>query len=523
VVQKAVGVFLLSVFVALCSVPAVFAVVRKGKMRNPISFRLKAGSTSKVRQNGIGVLLSVLALLSLTLTLTVADAAWNGANQTLPFDSDGVGIIDEGSWSDDGPGMILPFNRREISSDGSRTIDHKTEGEDEGEEDLGDGLSFLSSEIDPFCTVLKVKIDSNQLAKLTGRNTYRAELDALTAKIYSKFRDDFDFLFFILGKDSDRNIMGRLGFAGVCKTQSNTVSGIGRNVSGGGKLKSTLYVPSYDSLVLGPALHELAHTWAAYICSTYDEDNKPYPAHWGISNAGGQLGGFRYVRTVEKDSGGVTGKTKYQASFRSDERNPDGSFKDGGFGMNANGGNSLPYSDIELYLMGMKSAQELRNTNFTLDIYSGNSVDSEGMANGYFYSTQVTRYTIDDIIALHGPRVPDAGTSQKNFKLLTVLLSDETDTDKYATIVKSVEWFTGPTDDNTFSDFGVYNFAQATSGIGSLAAEGLKNSLRTGDEPSGVSDESSGVSGVGCNVGFGIAAIVIFLLALPVLLRRHSI
>lgn len=75
---------------------------------------------------------------------------------------------------------------------------------------------------------------------------------------------------------------------------------------------------------------------------------------WGFSNAGGQLGGAKYMRIVKENCGGIIGKIRYQGSMEPD-LNENGSFKYGGFGLNTNGGNSLPYSDIELYIMGMKS------------------------------------------------------------------------------------------------------------------------------------------------------------------------
>ncbi|WP_158648325.1 T9SS type A sorting domain-containing protein [Candidatus Symbiothrix dinenymphae] len=154
----------------------------------------------------------------------------------------------------------------------------------------------------------------------------------------------------------------------------------------------------------------------------------------------------------------------------------------GGFGENANGGNSLVYSDIELYIMGLKSAKELRDANFRLDVYTGNSYEESGefsFGKGYFYSTGVTSYTIDNLIALSGVREPDAAASQKNFKVLTVILSPAETPQHYADIVKSVSWFTGGMNDNSYPGWSVFNFAQATNGAGTMEAAGIKNSLKS--------------------------------------------
>ena len=240
-----------------------------------------------------------------------------------------------------------------------------------------------------------------------------------------------------------------------------------------------MYFPYAGAILSGPTLHEISHNWATNIVPTYGPDNSTYRPHWGVSNAGGQLGGFRYIREVEQNCDRQRGRTKYQASFSSNETNPDGSFRSG-FGLVANGGNGLPYSDIELYLMGMKSAQELRNSGFHLDIYSGNDFEYDGdnsFTNGYFYSRTKTSYTIDDIIAINGERIPDASSSQKQFKVLTVAISNESvETHYYNDIIDAVNWFAGPIDDKTYPT--IYNFRQATYGVGSLVTNGISNSAK---------------------------------------------
>jgi len=72
--------------------------------------------------------------------------------------------------------------------------------------------------------------------------------------------------------------------------------------------------------------------------------------------------------------------------------------------------------------------------------------------------------------------VPNAKDSQKNFKVLTVILSDSRDTatsTRYDAIVNGVKWFGGG---NTISSF--YNFKKATGGRGSLEVGGILNSLK---------------------------------------------
>jgi hypothetical protein len=59
-----------------------------------------------------------------------------------------------------------------------------------------------------------------------------------------------------------------------------------------------MFIPYSRGIAYGPTLHEFAHNWAAYIVPCYYPDNADAAGHWGMANAGGQLGGFKYIRTV---------------------------------------------------------------------------------------------------------------------------------------------------------------------------------------------------------------------------------
>ncbi|BDX38001.1 hypothetical protein CYCD_13560 [Tenuifilaceae bacterium CYCD] len=355
---------------------------------------------------------------------------------------------------------------------------------------IGDNMYLLDNVTDPSSTLLEVKVNDNQWQNLLSSESCINVMQEISNLIYSKFNDDFDFIHFVLNTPYNNDIVNNLGFYGRNYVINNNIKGIGLANSdfspyygSNGKLKSIMYFPFYDAILSGPALHELCHNWAAYISPIpFLPDNMPinqspiYSSHWGISNAGGQLGGFKYVRVVEENSGGVVGKTLYQGSMYPDI-NADGSYKTGGFGINSNSGNAIPYSDIELYLMGLKTEQELRDSNFHLDIYSGNSIDGVDFNNGYFYATNVTSYTIDDIIALNGSRIPDASSSQKQFKILTISLTPDTATISYcSSIAQNVKWFAGDVGDITNPN--LYNFRQATGNSGSLVVDSIKNSLK---------------------------------------------
>ena len=349
--------------------------------------------------------------------------------------------------------------------------------------DLGDKVSLICDKNDPSGTLLEIKATDAEWAEIISEIHFIDKIKEVNRRIYSKVNDDFDFVFYVLNTPIDDEIKKQLGFFGLNSRVTNNVQGIGYgqlNLSSEwgteGKLMSALFFPYYNAISAGPSLHEIGHCWSAFIFPTYEAGNKQYAGHWGISNADGQAGGFKYVRVIEENCDGTPEKTLYQAS-RHSEKNRDGSFKNGGFGINANNGNASPYSDIELYLMGLKSEQELRDANFQLDIYSGNEFNVNDLSKGYFYSTSKKSYTIDDIIKRNGKRIPDVANSQKQFKVLTVVITPENaDKSFREVILRDINWLAGEMNDKTFS--GLYNFRQATGGRGSLVVNNLKNSLK---------------------------------------------
>jgi hypothetical protein len=258
-----------------------------------------------------------------------------------------------------------------------------------------------------------------------------------------------------------------LPYAGELIGTSNAVTGIGLPIYNNdafygslGKLKSVMALTSKESLLYGPSLHELAHNWANFIIDTKGWDGSAeydIGAHWGFSggNTKGQLGGFQQS-TLQTNIGG--NPNKYSV----------GSF----YGI-ANGGNSVPYTDLELYLMGMIPLTEVAN----FDVFRGLSqVTTVGSNIEFIASTRVTYDNAKILSDAGGARNPTNVTSQKNFRLLVVILTP--------TSLTSTEW-------NTFDDqseeFGrsasdgmtIYNFWEATRGLGTLETGNLLNAVKT--------------------------------------------
>jgi len=172
--------------------------------------------------------------------------------------------------------------------------------------DTGIELADLDSNNKDFA--IEAKLDATQWSNVTSESGYVKVLQKISNNVYDIFRDDFDFIFFVLNTNTN---IDALEFSGVNLRVSNNVKGLGisefsyaSSYGSAGKLKSIIYFPLYNAIKMGPALHELVHTWAAHICPTYTQGNagdvSSHP-HWGVSSAGGQLGGFKYFREVSND------------------------------------------------------------------------------------------------------------------------------------------------------------------------------------------------------------------------------
>ena len=129
---------------------------------------------------------------------------------------------------------------------------------------------------------------------------------------------------------------------------SNTIEGTGQSIydyssdyGSEGKLKAVMQLTGLSYLQSGPSLHELMHNWGNFGFETHSVDQPgenitsyPYWGHWGFTGGStkGQLGGFEQSTLVELE---------------------DSSYSVAPFGPFANGGNGVPYNELELYLMGM--------------------------------------------------------------------------------------------------------------------------------------------------------------------------
>ncbi len=303
--------------------------------------------------------------------------------------------------------------------------------------------------------VYSLLMSTTEYADWIGNDEFRegAVRNLIFEDIYKKFPDEYDFMFLVL---NEPNIPEGIGYYGMLIGVSNAIEGTGPSMydyssdyGSEGKLKAVMQLTGLSYLQSGPSLHELMHNWGNFGFETHSVDQPgenitsyPYWGHWGFTGGStrGQLGGFEQSTLVELE---------------------DSSYSVAPFGPFANGGNGVPYNELELYLMGMAPLSSVAPFDLFSDItaWSGTETAYEFTANSR------TTYDNAAIENLLGTRSPSFEDSQKEFKLLVVVLTDEAlTTEEWNTIDATAEWFSYPGAD----DYSSYNFWEATNGVGSI-------------------------------------------------------
>lgn len=285
----------------------------------------------------------------------------------------------------------------------------------------------------------------------------------LIKNIYQIFNDEFDFIFLVLNEWFKPD---NLHYAGIYKGISNAVTGIGSIIfdncdlyGSSGKLKAVIALTTKQSINTGLGLHELGHHWANHIISTRDWDSGKSAEfvagpHWGFTGGSTKsvLGGFQQS-TLQTNIGGNSDRYKvgsFQGNFNSD----------------------VPFTDLELYLMGMIPLTDVAD----FDVFRGLSqVTSTTDWKGREF-TASTRETYDNakiLEAAGGERNPSYVTAQKDFRLLIVILT--------WIPLSSKDWSYFDSESELFgrtSDVGFYNFWKATRGLGTIETGNLLDAVK---------------------------------------------
>ncbi len=310
---------------------------------------------------------------------------------------------------------------------------------------------------------------AENLAALWTDSGNQPPLEDYAARFYGHFSDEFDFLIFFANVRRETQLEPGSLDGGFFSHVKNDVRGIGlslfsNNSTWGseGKLQGVIFFSVYEPFHLGYSdfrggtlLHELMHRWAAFLGEPLSD------GHWnGKSNIRGSLGGvFRsdFEEIVDLGGGRYTGAK--------DPIDP----------------KENPYPPLELYLAGFVPPEEVPDVWVAVDgewLFgeAGNLV-RDGNGDRIFSAREIKKYTIDDIIAEHGPRAPDHLQSQKDFRAAVILLVSE-DYPATRDILESVSddalWFShAGEDDLEKSDWLLWNFYEATGGRGTITMDGL--------------------------------------------------
>ncbi|WP_029447035.1 hypothetical protein [Cellulophaga baltica] len=327
--------------------------------------------------------------------------------------------------SDENTTMEEPIVQEEVEADGGDTTTEDDDVDDTEAIFLTDNLIVDASKA--FVNYTLPAVDYQKYINEEG------DVRDITKEIYNHFNDDYD-LIVILAVET----LKPEGTAyGITTPAKNSIQGLGGSVfdatssfGSDGRLNGVVFMPRTEFVQSGPFLHEIAHLWAnkGFIGTTVG-------GHWGYASTGGQLGGFDTLEDLGSNTykGTVAGRTS--------------------FGTFANGGNSIPYSNVELYVMGLIPESELAAIQVAINPVAGNGA-------GEFTADEIKTYTAQELIAANGKRIPSYEVAQKEFTALTVIISPENaieDTKKEAIVTSLEDFFKqGPSSEST------YNFWTAT-------------------------------------------------------------
>lgn len=303
--------------------------------------------------------------------------------------------------------------------------------------------------------------------------TEQIDLAAVSWTFLTHFEDVFDFLFVVTNVDSVYEIdEPPYDYPAASLKAKNDVRGLGlrpfylRKFGSAGQLYGLVHLPD-STHFYGYAPHEVLHTWGNVAVPT------SHQFHWGFSSANGSLGGFDIARLAD------LGRGRYTA----------GVFGTGGQ-LNARR-MEVPYSPIELYLAGYVPPGEVpdlwvaEDGAWAVGPDGGEVRAADGMR--VFTASIVRTYTIEDIIARNGERVPASDAAQRHFRSAAILVTSRARPATPAQLDRVsafASWFSLRGDDGNGA---VANFWEATGGRGSFVSDGLNSLLRPDPaEPTGL-------------------------------------
>jgi hypothetical protein len=271
-------------------------------------------------------------------------------------------------------------------------VDAATVPEPEVIEGVGQRASHALNVVDAELAVSLAAVLMRDLDNPEPLEERRAVAHSFSAAALAPFEDDADFIYAFTSEPVYSALAG--SYFGL----ANDASGIGLPVqssaSTSGSAGRLRGVVSFSMAIDVPLNHETMHSWGVHLEPVIGTPD----SHWGTAGTYGVLGGFDPATLVDHGAG---------------------TFTVGHFYESGNDWSTTPFSTIELYLMGVVPAAEVTPIPVLSDIeVISNDID------GVMLTATRTTVTIDDIVAAHGARSPDASAARKDFASLFVIFSE---------------------------------------------------------------------------------------------------
>lgn len=294
----------------------------------------------------------------------------------------------------------------------------------------------LSSDAQQTDYVLNV-IDAKKMlatqALLTGESAEKDQAVSLLVSIADRLPAHVDFLYVY------PSVVAYGGRSGAHQVLSNDVTGIGRPIDPAFPVDRGLKgLVVLNHATESPIHHETMHQWAVHLDLAFGFDTAS--GHWGTAGTMGVLGGFRAGSLVDHGNGTYTVER---------------------FEPNGGEWTTTPYSDIELYLMGLIPAQQV----MPIPVLVQPSILS-GTPTTVTVSAQLRTVRVEDLVAKHGARTPVAGSAQTQFKAAFVVASDRKLTRAELAFIDSRARAVETTTPNE-----AISFPAATRGIGTMVTK----------------------------------------------------
>lgn len=298
---------------------------------------------------------------------------------------------------------------------------------------------------------------------------------SICREFYRHYEDEFDVLVLVAHNPEYVVDLWGDGYSGRMKVVRNEVAGIGVDEFDVGeafgseqRLKGVVRLVHPDHIHDETLLHEVMHLWKSDLEVIPSTEH----GHWGFSSVGGQLGGFQLeeLRSL--------GDRKYSAGNFAPQRALE----------------SVPYSPLEMYLAGFIPSSEVPDiwvaedgawlmSNWTK---GRRHVQKDAEGNQIFTASKVATWNVEKIVEKLGPRSPNFESSQKEFRVAFVFVTDgrvPVDEVELASTKFYIQQFTkkgpiSPWFKGVLEVDSLYNFWEATRGIATMETDDLQSFRR---------------------------------------------